>query len=257
MKKKQGKQENQNRRLISLIEKEQLFYLMHDCITCKEESDFDLIIEQLKELIPFDYINCGLLRFAKKEIVAIEAYALAIGLPAWRETYFKEDLYLDDPVLGEYKSQFYKKELAVQYWSDTYKNTPDSKDFVEKAKDHGVRQGYTYGMILSPLTGALFSFFGDKIKRNQKTVEILDKFIPHLSIAMDKFPKGEIPFLTKAEFEICQLLQKGHTVKSIAEGLGKAQDTIKHHTKNVYEKLGIHSKEELLHYWAKKIKTLD
>ena len=52
--------------------------------------------------------------------------------------------------------------------------------------------------------------------------------------------------LTGRETEVVSLLAMGRSVPVIASQLGITQNTVRFHCKNVYDKLGVHSKQELL-----------
>lgn len=52
--------------------------------------------------------------------------------------------------------------------------------------------------------------------------------------------------LTAREAEIMELVARGNTVARIAEDLVVSENTIRYHTKNIYAKLGIHKKQELV-----------
>lgn len=52
--------------------------------------------------------------------------------------------------------------------------------------------------------------------------------------------------LTKRESEIVALMVKGRDKQSIAEKLYISDGTVKVHTRNIYQKMGIHSKQELI-----------
>ena len=52
--------------------------------------------------------------------------------------------------------------------------------------------------------------------------------------------------LTEREAEVMRLICKGHTKKRIAEVLCVSEDTIRYHSKNLYQKLDVHSRQELL-----------
>lgn len=53
--------------------------------------------------------------------------------------------------------------------------------------------------------------------------------------------------LTHKEFEIIQLLYKGHTMKSIAKLLQVSPRTIGSHCSNIYRRLQCHSKTEAIY----------
>lgn len=52
--------------------------------------------------------------------------------------------------------------------------------------------------------------------------------------------------LSEREGEVLRLTCKGHTKKRIADTLGLSEDTIRYHSRNLYSKFGVHSRQELL-----------
>lgn len=58
--------------------------------------------------------------------------------------------------------------------------------------------------------------------------------------------------LTAAEYRIYELYLSGKTAKQIAEILGITENTLKYHNKNIYSKLGISSRKQLLRFAALK-----
>jgi DNA-binding CsgD family transcriptional regulator len=55
----------------------------------------------------------------------------------------------------------------------------------------------------------------------------------------------ELP-LTGRELEVCQLLAVGRSRAEIAERLGVSESTAVNHCRNLYAKLGVHSRAELV-----------
>jgi len=58
--------------------------------------------------------------------------------------------------------------------------------------------------------------------------------------------------LTPAEYRVYELYLSGKTAKQIAEILNITENTLKYHNKNIYSKLGISSRKQLLRYAALK-----
>ena len=52
--------------------------------------------------------------------------------------------------------------------------------------------------------------------------------------------------LSDREFDVLELLAKGHTRVSVAKRLYVSENTVRVHVKNIYAKLGIHSKQQLI-----------
>ncbi len=53
--------------------------------------------------------------------------------------------------------------------------------------------------------------------------------------------------LSKTELKIIALLEKGLTNKSISEKCEISENTVKFHLKNIYKKLGVHSRLQAIH----------
>ena len=52
--------------------------------------------------------------------------------------------------------------------------------------------------------------------------------------------------LTVREVEVLQMLVKGRSKSYIAETLFISENTVRSHSKHIYHKLGVHSKQEVL-----------
>lgn len=63
--------------------------------------------------------------------------------------------------------------------------------------------------------------------------------------------------LTGRESEIVHSMLKGHTIKSLADHFNISIDTVKHHRKNIYNKLRIGSQTELFDLFVNAIKAYD
>ena len=61
-----------------------------------------------------------------------------------------------------------------------------------------------------------------------------------------------LSMLTPAEYRIYELYLSGKSAKQIAEILHITENTIKYHNKNIYSKLGISSRKQLLRFAALK-----
>ncbi|WP_180995287.1 response regulator transcription factor, partial [Raoultibacter timonensis] len=52
--------------------------------------------------------------------------------------------------------------------------------------------------------------------------------------------------LTEREFDVLVKLSRGQSVADISSELGVSENTAKTHIKNVYRKLGVHSKQDII-----------
>lgn len=53
------------------------------------------------------------------------------------------------------------------------------------------------------------------------------------------------PALTPREREVCSWLVRGYSLATIARELGVSRGTVDTHVRHIYQKLGIHTREEL------------
>lgn len=51
--------------------------------------------------------------------------------------------------------------------------------------------------------------------------------------------------MTRQESAICRMLLQGHTVQEIVDAVSKSPDTIRFHVRNIYQKIGVSSREAL------------
>lgn len=77
-------------------------------------------------------------------------------------------------------------------------------------------------------------------------------FEEHLDQALKNFGQS---VLTPKECDIVYLLLHGHSMKSVAQKLDNSQETIKHHRKNIYQKLDISSQSELFYLFIDSVRT--
>lgn len=84
---------------------------------------------------------------------------------------------------------------------------------------------------------ATFAFLGNGGPREEKprlgTLEICQALAP-------------VYGLTEREVQICALLAQGHTLEAIASQLGLSANTVRSYSKDLYRKLGVHKKQEIV-----------
>jgi DNA-binding CsgD family transcriptional regulator len=89
--------------------------------------------------------------------------------------------------------------------------------------------------------GALRRHWAHRRQRHPES-DAVSNLHAHVEAALTNFGRSA---LTKREYEVAQLLLRGHSTRSSARELGIAQETIRLHRKNVYAKLDVASQSEL------------
>jgi DNA-binding NarL/FixJ family response regulator len=76
-------------------------------------------------------------------------------------------------------------------------------------------------------------------------VERCERDVAGSSLASRRQRRGTAPRLTRQETSVARLVAQGKTNQAVADALVVSVNTIEYHLKNVYAKLGIHSRSEL------------
>ncbi|MDR0350974.1 MAG: helix-turn-helix transcriptional regulator, partial [Coriobacteriales bacterium] len=63
--------------------------------------------------------------------------------------------------------------------------------------------------------------------------------------------------LSKRESEVLLLLARGRSRRALSDVLGVSEETIKSHVANIYTKLGVHSREELISLMEGRARSVD
>ena len=133
-------------------------------------------------------------------------------------------------------------------------NYPEVVTLVLTAHD---RDAYLAGMLEAGVTG----YFDKKMRTNDMLAAIRraargELLIDKEQIQRVKRWREEVTTkwesLSDRERDALQLLTEGKDNNSIAVSLGISINTVEKHLKNVYEKLGVSSRTEAVHWWMEK-----
>ena len=127
------------------------------------------------------------------------------------------------------KDNYYEQQLA-----DLEKARKSAEDDARKAKEEYEKAAEKYELAKSEIE-RLAEKKGEEI-----IPEEYNFFVENLSM------------LTPTEYRVYELYLSGKTAKQIAEVLNITENTLKYHNKNIYSKLGISSRKQLLRYAALK-----
>lgn len=64
-------------------------------------------------------------------------------------------------------------------------------------------------------------------------------------------------YLTKSEYKVIHLLEKGYSNKKISDHLKISENTVKYHLKNIYKKLNVKNRLEAVYQFIYKNKSND
>jgi DNA-binding CsgD family transcriptional regulator len=113
------------------------------------------------------------------------------------------------------------------------------------AMSPGLAGGATYIMVAECRERAACSVF---FRRDQMQFmcDVLGEIVHH-AVAAGAEPQGQE--LTMREIAVMRLLEGDYVCKTIADQLGVSLHTVRVHTKNIYRKLNVHSRDEAVKRW--------
>jgi DNA-binding CsgD family transcriptional regulator len=222
-----------------------LLELINDSVYCCDEIRMRKLVNNLRQLIPFDYSICCQAKLdSNKRIMDYEV--INIDYPSeWLDLYIRSKFHMVDPIVKENFSNF-----GVQSWVDTYIKHNPPKLFLSRAEDFGLKSGYTVGMrSLREAQGSLFSIAGKSVERHARTATILECFAPHFHQALTRITyqhadKALPVLLSSREIEVLNWMKNGKCSWDISVILSISERTVNFHANNIRHKLNAVSRSQ-------------
>lgn len=214
-----------------------LLEFVHQCVSCRERSDFLALVARLQRVVPFDHaLALSLRQEAKSGLIA----------PAdWINVSFPED------ACREYASRGYFQADPAMWWGFTASGARHySAERIERPKevtalclDSGLRQGYVVGSSGRKENWNVFSFKGPSMKLDRHLAAVLEFAAPHLELADSRAIERDhastsIVALSDREREVLEWLQEGKSSWEMSVILGISERTANFHVSNITRKLG-------------------
>lgn len=227
-----------NRDSLSLLE------LIQASLACKREEHLKSLILSMHSILPFDFGVCSLVKTGNCKLTdQCDDFTdlfdiINVSYPAeWLDLYVKRGFHLIDPIIKENFTNF-----GVQYWTETYKKYVSPKEFITLAKDFGLKEGYSCGVMdHTQREASLFSLAGE-ISDHPRNRLILDILAPHLHQALSHVSRGKrvqpTATLSAREKEVLIWIREGKSSWDISMILDISERTVKFHTTAILNKLG-------------------
>jgi LuxR family maltose regulon positive regulatory protein len=181
----------------------------------------------LKELASAKQLTFGMLKSAQQQHRLVEI----VQLKAWLAVILDQ--------LGEFQ---------------------ESNSVLEWVVELGSREGYVHSIIDigASITDLLVRFRKHRQQHGQDLEhDFMDEYLQQLFNAqIPKVPNGSLGYsglsspiaelLTEREMEVLKRLAEGHSNREMAEKMEISQSTVKYHLKNIYLKLGVHSRTQAI-----------
>ena len=219
------------------------FEIITDLSKSESISEIEFHCKQICKLLEVDnysFVFCIPSSIVSPTIITLTNYPYS-----WKEHYFSEKLFSNDPVI-----QYSQQNITPIIWQDFsgYSEFNDKNKLLvmDKAKDYGLNTGFSIP-IRSPL-GEMSIFSGSctaKIDQEAyyKILPIAQMLAPYLHEAVKKISilnkdqVGEIN-ITNREKECLLWASEGKTAWEISQILAISERTVLFHLNNVSKKLG-------------------
>jgi LuxR family transcriptional regulator, quorum-sensing system regulator CviR len=223
-----------------LLSKQDAIYLLelvYFSVHCEDKKDLIKLVNKLIYLMSYDFAICALGTINEKGLLQFYEVVNISYPKIWVNTYLDQKYYQVDPILKENFTKF-----NLQYWADTYKKIPPSKDLLFLKEKFGLKRGYSIGLRdLRWSGGSLFSVSGQYLEHHIRTETILTYTLPYfhqtLVRILDQDHVKRVPVLSSREIEILNRLKSGKTNWNISDILNISERTVKFHVKNIMKKL--------------------
>jgi transcriptional regulator EpsA len=158
---------------------------------------------------------------------------------------------IDTPILRRWLST---REPVVFEADTPWVETPET--WLDSFRRHNLRNVVAHAVYdTERCAGTYHSFYRIPVKPDQAYVEMLDRLTPTLhevlcrvitSLSAEDRLNERMAALTEREEQVLKWLALGKTNAEIAELTGVTESTIKHHLTNVFDKLGVYNRAQLV-----------
>ena len=169
---------------------------------------------------------------------------------AWADAYFKERLYLDDPVID-----FSLRAKKAEYWDEAFdpkRIGKPARRVLSMAGDVGARDGFLVPVPLYNGDIMVVSYQGERLERHPDVAGVLRGLAIYFGVegqrllVKSKLQSGQFAGLNARQMQVLHLAALGHRNKDIAEALDISVKTVEYHLANIHEQLGAANTKEAI-----------
>ncbi len=237
---------SESRGSLSAADALKLLEITHACISCTTDSDFRGLLPRVVELVSFEHMIAISARLGSRAgVVASQTVNVSYPDEFCRE-YVSRDYFRVDPVMRDALTT-----CRAQYCCEATQGRP--REIISLTVDFGLREGYVLGWRSPVPSGAstLLSFKSPSMRRDRRSVDMLEFIAPHLQLAFSRVLHGEGAAarrvaLSSREQEVIEWLQQGKSSWEISVILGISESTVNFHVSNITKKLGAVNRAQAL-----------
>jgi DNA-binding CsgD family transcriptional regulator len=212
--------------------------IIQESLSARSEEHVRSLLLKLREVLPYQASIAAMARL-DAEGAPGELQLVNVEYPEeYLQELWRTGLVWQDPILVENFRNY-----RLQYWADTFEQSPLKKANRDLTEDFGLHmgahgQGYGHGARNRRGTrGSLFCWHG--LDRDTRTEEVISLVVPHLHEAMSRIAGEHLHSseLTPRERDVLQWLAHGKTTWDISVILNISERTVKFHIANISRKL--------------------
>lgn len=167
---------------------------------------------------------------------------------AWADSYFRDQLYLDDPVVT-----FALTAQKAEFWDEAFRPdriTNAARRVLSIAAEAGARDGYLVPVPLHTGEIMIVSYQGERLERHPDVAGVLRGLAHYYGVEAQRLHLNRraagrsLSSLTGRQMEIMNLVMLGRRNREIAETLSLSVKTVEYHLANIHAQLGATNTKE-------------
>lgn len=218
-----------------------LIELMESCSHCKNDEQFSILIEDLKQLIPFDSYGISRIYMGKDQSMGIDSIRWFSEKADFESRYFEEGWFRQDPLFQKIEELISNNTPLSCFYLE---HSTEGTDLMDKGFE---KQMEIYSMntprfvVLQKLCADRWFLFvceSEKFGDPDRYDKVLRLLTPSLYLVTNAAKIGRMKKLTEKEFILYHMMDGDRTSKDIASAYRLSTSTVEKHRFNIRLKLG-------------------
>lgn len=222
---------------------------MDRCLKCENNNDFNSLLKDFGTYLGFEYILCCYMHSIYRRTNKVNI--INVSNPAeWMEEYERENYVWHDPVRYEIERRLDKNEPVSFIIWDSYdcELSALEQKIIERRNLFGLNFGCSVYTNSQSKDFMFLISLASRTNRADKKTEILSGLlIQHMMTARKRLDTTAlVSSLTNREKAVADWILDGKTNWEIATILNISENTVKYHVKNIYSKLNVSGRQEVI-----------
>jgi DNA-binding CsgD family transcriptional regulator len=221
--------------------------LFNKCDKIENEKDFHRLLKEFGEYLGFEFVFYGYSasRYSKGQTIRLAN----VSYPKeWLNEYVGQGYCENDPVKLEMEKRMAANcDASVILWEDCKKNLTKNNIF-DKCKPYGLEYGCSaYDSSKNKDYSFLISFASKTTKPDERIEFVCGRVVSHITMTRKKLDiLMLVNQMTCKERIVANWMKEGKTNWEIAQILNISHNTVKYHSRNIFAKLNVTNRQQLV-----------